>query len=55
MSLEEIAVHAGHEVLMEVDYNISLIVSNQWGILDQQLKPHPITLLRIIIWINDIK
>jgi len=33
MSLEEIAVHAGHEVLIKVDYNISLIVGNLQGIL----------------------
>jgi hypothetical protein len=39
---EEVAVWAGHEVLMEVDDNSALIVSNQWGILSQQLRPHPI-------------
>jgi hypothetical protein len=32
LSLEEIAVHAGHKVLMEVDKNISLIARNPKGI-----------------------
>ncbi len=41
--------HAGHEVLMEVDDNIVLIVGDQQGILDQQLRPHIIHLLNIII------
>jgi hypothetical protein len=40
--LKEVAVHEGHKVLMEVDDNISLIVGNLQGILDQQLKPRPI-------------
>ncbi len=46
-SLKEIAVHAGHEVLIVVD----LHSSNCWdpqGILDQYIKPHPICLLGII-------
>jgi hypothetical protein len=32
--LEEVAVHAGDKILLEVDENISLIVSNPQGILD---------------------
>ena len=43
LSLKEVAVHEGHKVLMEVDDNISLIVGNLQGILDQQLKPFPTT------------
>jgi hypothetical protein len=35
MSLEEAAMHAGHKVLIEVIYNIALIVSNPQGILDR--------------------
>ncbi len=35
----------GHEVLMEVNDNILLIVGNRQGILDQQISPHPIGLL----------
>jgi hypothetical protein len=31
--LEKVAVHAGHEVLMKVDYNIVLIVGDPQGIL----------------------
>ncbi len=39
MSLEEVAVHAGYEVLMDIDGPSALIVGNPWGILDQQLGP----------------
>jgi hypothetical protein len=42
--LEEAAVRAGHEVLMEVDDNISLIVGDPHGILEEQHRPHPINL-----------
>jgi hypothetical protein len=45
--LEEVTVNASHEVLMEVDDNMSLIVGDPQGILDQQLRPIP--LLNIII------
>jgi len=48
MSLEEV-VHAGHKVLMEVDYNFLLIAGDPQGILDQLPKPCPILLLNIII------
>ncbi len=54
--MEEVAVHAGHKVLTEVDL-FSLIVSDTRGILDQQLRPHPIhipNLLNIILIINII-
>jgi hypothetical protein len=40
---------SGHEVLMEVDDNILLIVGDLRGILDQHLRPHPIILLNITI------
>jgi hypothetical protein len=43
-------VHAGHEVLMEADKNSALIVGNLQRILGQQLWPHPIHLLFIIIY-----
>jgi hypothetical protein len=52
--LEEAAVHSGHEVLVEVDVNILLIVGNPKGILDQQLRPLPIHLSNIIL-IHDKK
>jgi hypothetical protein len=39
--LEEVAVRAGHKVLMEVELNILLIAGDSQGILDQQLRPHP--------------
>ncbi len=40
--LEEVDVHAGHRVLMEVDESILLIVGNPQGILDQHQRPNPI-------------
>ncbi len=49
MSLYKVTVHAGHEVLMEVDDNILLIVCDQQGILSAQLTPRWIHLLNIII------
>ncbi len=52
----EVVVHSGHEVLIEIDNYISLIVGDPLGILDQQLRPHPIHLLNIIIiFINYFK
>ncbi len=56
MSLEEVAEHAGQNVLTEVDY-ILLIVGDPQGNLDQELRPCPICLLNvfIIILINYIK
>jgi hypothetical protein len=46
--MEEVAVRAGHKVLL-FDDNIFLIVGDPQGLLDQQLSPHPIHLLNIII------
>jgi hypothetical protein len=37
-SLEEVTLHAGHEVLMGVDDSISLIVGDPQWILDQLLR-----------------
>jgi hypothetical protein len=47
--MEEVAVHSGHEVLMEIERNILLTADDPQGILDQQLRPHPIPLLNIVI------
>jgi uncharacterized membrane-anchored protein len=47
--MEEVAVHAGHEVLMEVGNNSLLIVGDPMGISDQQLRPRPFLLLNIPI------
>ncbi len=41
MSLEDVAVPAGHEVLVEVDDNKVLIVGDPQGIFGQQYRPHP--------------
>ncbi len=49
LPLEEVAVRAAHEVWMDVDNNISLILDDPRGILDEQLLHHPIHLLNIII------
>jgi hypothetical protein len=45
LSLEEVIVHAGHEVLMKVDDHSVLIVGDPQVILGQQLRPHSIHLL----------
>jgi hypothetical protein len=45
--LEEVAIHVGHEDLVEFDDNNLAIVGNPKGIFDQQLRPHPINLLNI--------
>jgi hypothetical protein len=47
--LEEVAVRAGHKVLMESDDNIALGVGDPQGILGQQLKPRQSNTLIIII------
>ncbi len=47
--MEEVALCAGHKVLMEDDNNIVPIVGDPQGILDRQLKPRTINLLNIII------
>ncbi len=49
LSLEEVIMHAGCQVLEGVDFKCALIVSNLQGILGQQLRPHPIPSLNIII------
>ncbi len=49
MSFEEVAVHVGHKVLMEVDDTFVLIVGDQQGILGQHLTNNTILLLDIII------
>jgi len=55
LSLEEVAVPAGHEVLMEVEDDILLIVGDSQGIFYQQLCPRPNNYLNItIISINYI-
>jgi hypothetical protein len=40
--LEEVAVGAGYEVLVDIDDNDWLIVGDPQGVLDEQLRPHPI-------------
>jgi hypothetical protein len=55
LSFEEVAVRAGHEVLMELDDSILLIVDDPQGILYWQLRPHPIHFLNFTLSINYIK
>jgi len=52
LSLEEVALHAGHEVLMEVNHNISLIAGDPRWILDQHLWPNLIHLFIICYELN---
>jgi hypothetical protein len=47
--LVDVAVHAGHKVLMENDNNILLIVGDPHGILEEQLRPRLMHLLFIFI------
>ncbi len=49
MSLEEVAVRAGNEVLIQVDDNISATVGDPRGILDQFLRSRQIQLTNIIV------
>jgi hypothetical protein len=49
LSLEEVIVCPGHKVLVGVEVNYLLIVSNPLGILDKYLRPHPIHFITIII------
>ena len=49
LSLEEITVHGGHYVLMDVDNHRKPTVGDLHGILGQQLRPRPIHLLNTII------
>jgi hypothetical protein len=48
LSLEEVSVHAGCNVLMEVDGNTLLIVGDLQDILDQQVRLHLIQILDFI-------
>jgi hypothetical protein len=47
--MEEVAVHYGHKVLLEVDEKISLIVDDPHEIFDEHQRPRPICLLNITI------
>jgi hypothetical protein len=47
MSLDKVAMGAGHKVLIEVEDNISLIAGDPQGFLNQQPRPRPIHLLNI--------
>jgi hypothetical protein len=47
--LVEVAVHAGHKVLIKVDDTCVLIVGHPQGILGQELVLYPIHLLNIIV------
>ncbi len=49
MSIKEVVMHAGHEVLVEVGDTIALIVDTSRGILGQQLRPQQIQSLNIIL------
>jgi hypothetical protein len=40
--------HACRKVLKEVDFNSMLIVGDLHGILDEQLRPHPIHLKKLL-------
>jgi hypothetical protein len=48
-------VRAVHKVLIEVRHSILLNVGDPEGILDQQLKPHPIHSPNITVLIKGIK
>ncbi len=48
LSLEEVAGHTGHTVLVKVDDNSALIIGNLWGILGWQLWSQPIHFLNNI-------
>jgi hypothetical protein len=49
LSLEDVNVCAGYKVLMDVDDISALIVGNPQGVLGNQLRPHTIHQLNIII------
>ncbi len=49
LPLEKVAVRAGHKVLMGVDDMISLTVGDPKGVLDEQLSPHSIYIVNIVI------
>jgi len=47
LPMEEVAMHAGHKVLMEVDDNSALIVVDSRGILDKQIRSTRIRLINL--------
>jgi hypothetical protein len=49
LSLEEVIMHAGRQVLEEVDFKYVLIVCDVQGIIGQQLRPRPIPSLNVMI------
>jgi hypothetical protein len=49
LSLEDVNGCAVYKVLMDVDHKSALIVGNPQGILGNQLRPHTIHQLNIII------
>ncbi len=51
IKLEEIAMHAGHKVLLNVDSKSALILDDPHEILGQQLRPHSIHSLNITVLI----
>ncbi len=54
LSLEEVTEHAGHKVLMEVDFNGVPHAGDPQGILCQKLRPHTLRLFNSIIIILHI-
>ncbi len=52
VSLEEVTVCAGNEVLQEVNVDSALIVGGEWEIFGKQLWPNPIQYLNITILVN---
>jgi hypothetical protein len=52
--LEEIAVCAGHKVLMQDDDNSLLIVGNPQGISSQQFRPHQNALIEYHYYIDNL-
>ncbi len=49
LSLEEVAVCAGQKVLMKAEDSSALIIGDSREIWCQQLRPHPIRILNIVI------
>ncbi len=47
--LEEVAMHADNKVLMQVDDNSLQVVGDPHGVLVQQLRPHPIHSLKLVL------
>jgi hypothetical protein len=53
--LEEVTLSLSHDILMEVDDNVLLIVGDPQGILDQHLRLCQIHFLNIILYIDNLK